>query len=158
MVAGLTGRDNRIVAVHRTFLAADGSNKAPVTPARKIWPNFHGAAVRLWRGESKLSIDDAAKHGVRETLVITEGVEDGLSVAMAMPDLRIWCAGSLGNLANLVLPECIDEVIVCQDNDWGKRQAQLLFNKAIDAFVSQKRELRDERSHFGKDANYALRG
>ena len=158
MVAGLTGQNNRIVAVHRTFLAADGNDKAPITPHRKIWPSFHGAAVRLWRGESKLSIDDAAKHGLREALVITEGVEDGLSVAMAMPHLRIWCAGSLGNLANLLLPECIDEVIVCQDNDWGKREAQALFNKAIDAFVRQKREVRVARSHVGKDANDALRG
>ncbi len=158
MVASLTGPDNKIAAVHRTFLAQDGSDKAPVNRARKIWPNFDGAAIRLWRGASCLSVDDAAKHGLRETLVIVEGVEDGLSVALACPENRIWCAGTLGNVAKLVLPECVDDVILCADNDWGKPQAQKSLQHGLDALVRQGRTVRVARSHVGKDANDALRG
>ena len=158
MVAGFTGQDHRIVAVHRTFIAVDGADKAPVVPQRKIWPSFTGAAIRLWRGDTGWSITDAAANGLRESLVLTEGVEDGLSVAMAMPQLRIWCAGSLGNLANIVLPECIDEVIICADNDWGRVQAQALLDKAVDSFARQGRQVRLAHSHVGKDVNDALRG
>lgn len=158
MVAAFTGDDNRIVAVHRTWIAPDGGGKAPVDPPRKIWPSFSGAAIRLWRGDSNLSVDDAAKQGLIETLILTEGVEDGLSIALAMPDHRIWCAGSLGNLASIKLPACVDRVIVCKDNDWGKRQAQAQFDKAVAALAAQGREVCVASSMVGKDANDALRG
>lgn len=158
MVAGFTGEDGRIVAIHRTFLAEGGAGKAPVEPQRMIWPSFTGAAIRLWRGESGLSVGDAAKHGLRETLVLVEGVEDGLSIALALPEKRVWCAGSLGNLAAICLPEAIDDVVICADNDWGKPQAGKLLDKAVAAFVAQGRTVRIARAHTGKDVNDALRG
>lgn len=158
MVAALTADDGTIVAVHRTWIAADGSGKAPVEPARKIWPSYGGAAIRLWRGASGLSIDDAAKQGLLETLVLCEGVEDGLSLALSCPEHRIWAAGSLGNLASIRLPASVDRVIVCKDNDWGKRQAQRQFDVAVAALAAQGREVCVAASMIGKDANDALRG
>lgn len=130
--------------------------KAPVSPQRKIWPSYEGAAIRLWRGESGLSIEAAAKQGLRETLVLVEGVEDGLSVALSDPQYRVWCAGSLSNIANIRIPECVDEVIVCADNDWGKKQAQALLNRGVEALISQSKAVRVARSNRGKDMNDAL--
>lgn len=160
MVAGFQTDAGETVAVHRTFLAKpEGSHlwgKAPVTPARKIWPSFTGCAIRLWRGDSGLSVADAIKHGVRERLVLTEGVEDGLAVALSDPVPRVWCAGSLSNLGALQIPACIDEVVVCADNDWGKRQATMQLNRAITALARQVPRVLVARSHFGKDANDAL--
>ncbi len=160
MLAGFQNDAGETVAVHRTFLAkprhANTWGKAPVTPARKIWPSFQGCAIRLWRGSSNMSVADAIKHGLRETLVLVEGVEDGLAIALANPEHRVWCAGSLGNLGQIKLPECIDEVIVCADNDWGKRQAAELLQKAVTALARQGAQVRVARSHFGKDANDAL--
>lgn len=171
MLAGFTGPDGRIVAVHRTFIAPkprddferdfqlpERWDKAPVDPVRKIWPSFGGAAIRLWRGDSKLREREAAEAGLLETLVLVEGVEDGLSVALARPDYRIWCAGSLGNLASIVLPECCDRVIVCADNDWGKPQALAQLDKALVWLAGHGREVLVARSPIGKDANDALRG
>jgi hypothetical protein len=167
MVAGFTGADEKICAIHRTFLSVTSDcptgnrplvTKAPVSPARKIWPSFGGAAIRLWRGASKLSVGKAAQNGLLETLVLVEGVEDGLSVAIARPDLRVWCAGSLGNLGQIVLPPCCDKVIVCADNDWGKPQAQKLLNAAVANLVQQGAEVGVARSHVGKDVNDCLRG
>ena len=158
MVACFTGNDETVVAVHRTFLALDGSGKAPVLPARKIWPSFRGAAIRLWRGDSGLSIAEAAKHGLRETLVITEGVEDALSVAIASPKHRVWAAGALNNIGTLTLPECIDEVIVCADNDWDKPEAQKALQRGLEALARQGVKVRVARSPVGKDVNDALRG
>ena len=158
MVAGFQNDAGETVAVHRTFMAQrDGIwRKAPVDPPRKIWPSFVGCAIRLWRGDSGLSIEDAAKAGLRETLVLCEGVEDGLALALAEPGFRVWCAGSLGNLSNIKLPECIDEVVLAADNDWGKRQAAAQLEKAVLALARQGARVRIARSHFGKDANDAL--
>lgn len=156
MIAGFTNNANETIAIHRTYLQPDGSGKAPVTPARKIWPSFEGAAIRLWRGESGLSVDAAAKQGLRETLVLVEGVEDGLAVALSAPHYRVWCAGSLSNIANIKIPECVDEVIVCADNDWGKKQARRLLQRGIEALISQTVKVRVARSNRGKDMNDAL--
>lgn len=158
MVAGMTGADGRLMAVHRTWLASDGLSKAPVSPQRKIWPSFAGAAIRMWRGDSGLSVDDAARHGLREALVLVEGVEDALSVAISAPKYRVWAAGSLGNLALQVMPECVDEVIVVADNDWGKPQAQQQFDAAIAALARQVDKVSVARAWVGKDANDLLRG
>lgn len=157
MVAGM-GDDEGIKAVHRTFLAADGSGKAPVTPARKIWPSFAGLTMRLWRGASLLAPKEAVKQGLLDTLVLCEGVEDGLSIALARPDLRVWAAGSLGNLAHVRLPDCADRVVVAADNDWGKPQAEAQLMKALAALAAQGRAVYVARSPIGKDFNDCLMG
>ena len=96
--------------------------KAPVTPNKKIWPSFTGAAIHLARGETGLPAEDAVKRGMVDRLLICEGIEDGLSVALAAPELRVWAAGTLGNLAHVKIPDCCHEVIVAADNDWGSRR------------------------------------
>lgn len=156
MVAAMTGPDGSVWAVHRTFLAGDGSGKAPVAPARKIWPSFSGAVMKLARGETGLPDAEAAKHGLLDTLVICEGVEDGLSIALARPDLRVWAAGSLGNVAYVRLPDCCERVIVAADNDWGKPQAMAQLDKALAALHAQGRPVRVARSPIGKDFNDVL--
>lgn len=158
MVAGMQAPDGRMLAVHRTFLAIDGSGKAPVEPARKIWPSFKGLAIRLWRGASDMAIMDALKHGVVDTLALVEGVEDGLSVALARPDLRIWAAGSLGNLREIEIPPNCSTVVVCADNDWGKPQAEKQLGEALRAIARQGVTVKVARSPIGKDMNDCLRG
>ncbi|MGL4396630.1 MAG: DUF7146 domain-containing protein [Hyphomicrobium sp.] len=158
MIAAFFNADGAVVAVHRTYLRPDGAGKAPVTPARKIWPSYKGAAIYLWRGKSKLSASEASANGLLETLVLVEGVEDGLSVALACPDFRVWAAGSLANLGEITLPKCCDEVVVCADNDWGKPQAQALLDRAVEGLAAQGVTVRVARSTVGKDVNDALRG
>ncbi len=157
MVAQMSDARGRTLAVHRTFLALDGSGKAPVEPARKIWPSFRGLAIRLWRGETDLPADTAAERGLVDTLAIVEGVEDGLSLALARPDLRIWAAGTLGNLSHIVPPACAGDIIVCADNDWGKPQAEAQLKAAVQALLRTGRRVRVARSSVGKDLNDALR-
>jgi hypothetical protein len=156
MCAALTGPDGKVWAVHRTFLKPDGSGKAEVTPVRKIWPSFAGAAIHLWRGETGLPPKEAAKQGLVDTLLICEGVEDGLSVAMARPDLRIWAAGALGNVGNVLLPDCSATVIVAADNDWGKPQAERQLNAALETIARTGRKVLVARSPVGKDFNDCL--
>lgn len=157
MVAGMQNADGKTVALHRTFLKPDGSGKAPVEPARKIWPSFQGCMIRLWRGEGSMSIDEACKAGVCERWHVCEGVEDGLSLVLADPGPRTVCAASLSNLANLDFPPCCDELVVCADNDWGKPAAGKQFEKAIEILARKVPKVLVARSAVGKDANDALR-
>ena len=159
IVAAMVGADNSFVAIHRTFLAPDGSGKAPAAPARKIWPLTAGtgACIHLWRGETNLRPEEAVKQGLWDELVITEGIEDGLAVALACPQYRVWAAGTLGNIASIGLPACAAEVIVAADNDWGKPEAQRALEKGLAHLARQgKRTIKLARSPLGKDVNDAL--
>lgn len=162
MVAAILDDGGHVIAHHRTFLqrcARHGWDKIDAKPPRKVWPaGISGGVIRLWRGSSAMSVGEAAAAGLREALVLCEGVEDGLSIAMGRPDLRIWAAVSLGNIAHVRVPECIDEVIVAADNDWGKPQAQRQLQFGIDALLAQGVQVSVARSPVGKDANDALRG
>jgi hypothetical protein len=123
-----------------------------------MWPSYAGGAIRLARGETGMTPGEAAKHGLLDTLCLCEGVEDGLSIALACPELRVWATCALGNLGQIRLPECCAEVIVAADNDWGKPQAMRQLEAAIVALRAQGRPVRVARSAIGKDANDALRG
>lgn len=158
----------RFLGVHRTFLEPDGSDKlAPPPgwakgrrfPARKVWPGgIAGGVIKLWRGESGMREREAVRHGVLDELALCEGVEDGLSLAVSLPALRIWGAYALGNLAQVVVPVCSDRVVLFADNDWGKPQALAQFDAAVAALQAQGRPVRVARSHIGKDVNDALLG
>lgn len=158
MVVLMTGADDKPQAIHRTWIAPDGSGKAAVDPARKIWPSFSGATMRLARGETRLSAADAVRRGQVDKLLICEGVEDGLSLAVACPEYRVWAAGALGNLQHIKLPDCTAEVVVAADNDWGKPQAERLLKRGLEALAAQRRPVKVARSPIGKDVNDALRG
>ena len=154
IVAAMSGPGGSIHAIHRTFLARDGSGKAPIDPHRKIWPRFAGAAIHLWRGKSGKPASAAPARS--DLLLLVEGVEDGLTAALAYPEARVWCAGSLGNLGNLVIPQCAERVVVCADNDWGKPQAQALLEKGLQALYAQGVPVGVCFSNVGKDLNDAL--
>lgn len=148
----------RPAGVHRTYLAADGSGKAGVEPQRMMLGVAKGAVMKLWRGASGLSDREASTHGIADTLVLTEGIEDALSVALAAPHMRVWAAGSLGNLAHVVLPACATDVIIAADNDWGKPECQKLLMHSARTLQQQGASVRIAHSPIGKDFNDALRG
>lgn len=148
----------KIRAVHRTWLKADGSGKADVEPQRKVWPGFTGLVIPLWRGADNLSIGDAIKNGIRETLVLTEGVEDGLTAVLADPRHRVWAMISLGNMVNVPVPECIDGIIVHRQNDWDKRQAVAQFARGMAALEATGVRVVEVEAIGGKDLNDTLRG
>ena len=98
--------DNKVCAVHRTFLTADGTRKAPVTQSKMTLGPVAGAAIRL------------APAG--PTLIVGEGIETTLS-AMQATDLPGWAAFAAGNLRDLILPALplAAEVIVAADHDFN---------------------------------------
>jgi phage/plasmid primase-like uncharacterized protein len=102
MVAAVQTLEGEVVAVHRTFLTADG-RKAPVDPHVKMGLGpIRGGAVRLARAGG--------------TLALAEGIETALSVQQAT-GIPTWAALGTANLGSVGLPAIAREVIVCADND-----------------------------------------
>ncbi|MCY3887043.1 MAG: toprim domain-containing protein [Chloroflexi bacterium] len=103
MVARVTRfADEESLAIHRTFLARDGSGKAPVDPQRMMLGPCRGGAVHL--GEPK------------GALLIGEGIETCLA-AMQATGQPAWAALSTSGLRALELPDTVREVIVLVDGD-----------------------------------------
>jgi putative DNA primase/helicase len=92
------------VAVHRTFLQADGKGKASVDPVRMALGPVRGGAVQL------------AAAG--ERLAVAEGIETALSVQQAT-GLPTWAVLGATNLRNLVLPALpmAAEITIAADAD-----------------------------------------
>lgn len=159
MVTLISGPDGKPAGIHRTWLSPDRTAKAELpepkkNKPRKIWPaGWQGGAMRLSKGAGNLSPEQAGAKGRRGPLVIGEGVEDGLSVAIACPDHRVWAAGTLGNLGHIALPACVNRLIVCKDNDWGKPQAQAQFDAGLKQLSAQGRPVGVAASWRGKDIN-----
>ncbi len=147
-------------SLHRTWIdPARPGEKADISPARKMWPESEGAVIRLWRGATGLSEREAAARGVVEDLVLCEGVEDGLSIALMAPEMRVVAAGSLPGLLAYQPPKFIRRIIVAADNDWDKPQAQALLNRACERLHGEFGKLVSiARSPEGKDFNDLLRG
>lgn len=167
MIAGCVDRDGKIRAVHQTWLEPDGSGKASFAPApdgkeqpsRKVFGDSMGLVIPLWRGDGHLSVKEACANGLLQTLVICEGVEDGLSAVLANPSHRVWAAISLSNIGNVAkrLPDCIDSVIVHRQNDWNKPEAVAAFDAAMVSLRATGRIVDEVGAAYGKDLNDTLR-
>lgn len=137
---------------------ADLSHIYDKAPPRKMWPSSEGCAIRVWRGESGLPEKEAAAKGRIEDLIICEGVEDGLSIALMTPEYRVVAAGSLPGLLSYVPSKHIRAITVAADNDWVNPQAVAMLDRALLRLTTEYGKLvRVARSPEGKDFNDLLR-
>jgi putative DNA primase/helicase len=102
MIARVEHVEHGPVAVHRTFLAIDGSCKASLDPVRTSHGPVGGAAVRL--------------APAAPILAVSEGIETGLSYMQAT-ETPTWAALSARGIRALVLPENVQEVVIAADPD-----------------------------------------
>lgn len=141
MVAAVQSPDRGIVGLHRTYLRADGTGKAPVSKPRKVLGDYRGGAIRFAAAGSEMAIG--------------EGIETTLSY-MQVTGIPTWSAICAGNLAAVVLPPlplaAIVHVLVDLD-DAGEQ-----FSKAAaQRFAREGRRVKLARPTYGKDFNDALR-
>lgn len=153
MVWAFCDAEGKQQACHITYIATDGSGKAPVDKPKLIWPEHLGLVIRVARGETRLDPEAAAKAGKPGPVVITEGIEDALTLANAAPELRVWCAGSLAGYGAIHDHPCVSSWIVAKDNDWGKPQAAALFDRALERLRRTGKPVRAIASAMGKDFN-----
>lgn len=156
MVAAVTDINGHTIAVHRTYLQThqDGRvTKAPVEPQKMVLGGYRGGCIRLWRGASGKPL---AKAPAGETVDICEGIEDALSVALAMPEARVIAAVSVSNMSTIELPAAIGAVRLWRQND-TEPQAVAAFDRAAESFLrSGRRVLVPELPRDVHDANELL--
>ncbi len=127
-----------VVGLHRTFLRADGKDKAPVSGNKMMLGRCGGGAVRL------------APAGPE--LVLSEGIETGLSVQQAT-GLPVWATLSTSGLRAVILPIEVETVIVAADGDEaGEKAAQA----AARRFIAEGRTVKIARPPQGMDFNDLL--
>ncbi len=103
MIACVTDLAGRQTGAHRTWLAPDGSGKAPVETPRRAMGDLLGHAVRF---------------GVPcEVMAAGEGIETILSLRCALPAMAMAAALSANHLAALLLPLTLRRLYVARDTD-----------------------------------------
>jgi hypothetical protein len=92
--------------LHRTWLARDGSGKAPIERPRLLWAGLPkaGGVVRLWP-------DNEVAGG----LAIAEGLETALAAARFFP--HIWAVIDASNLAAFPVLDGIEALTIFADHD-----------------------------------------
>ena len=103
MIAAVTDLSGRITGVHRTWLAPDGSDKAPVDTPRKAMGDLLGCTVRI---------------GVAgDVMAAGEGIETMLSLRQVLPSMAMAPALSAAHLAAILFPLRLRRLYIVRDND-----------------------------------------
>lgn len=143
MVAAVTLWPSKIVAgVHRTYLIADGKDKATLSSNKMMLGLIKGGAVRLSPPGSKL--------------ILAEGIETALSCFYAT-SIPTWSCLSTSGMMDVVVPplEITYEIIVCADGDSAGQNAA---DKLAERLHRTGYSVRIAPSPQGQDFNDILRG
>ncbi|MGO4339364.1 toprim domain-containing protein [Labrys sp. KB_33_2] len=117
LVAAVTDLDGRITGAHRTWLAPDGTGKAPISTQRKAMGDLLGHGVRFGTAG--------------DVLAAGEGIETVLSARTTLPDMPMLAALSAGHLAAILFPLSLRRLYVIRDRDpAGHGACDCLIDKA----------------------------
>jgi hypothetical protein len=123
LLAAVTDPEGVVTGVMRTWLARDGSGKAPIATPRRSMGRLLGHGVRL--GDAQLA---PAQAGL---LAAGEGLETMLSLRVVLPALPIVAALSATHLAGFIPPTGLRRLYIARDNDRvGRRAAEMLGARA----------------------------
>jgi hypothetical protein len=104
MVAKVVNVDDELIALHKTYLAADGSAKVSGIQDKEYPAPVTGALVRLGQFDPE------------RPLIVGKGIESTLSL-MEMRALPGWAALSAGGMQSLPLPRSVRRVLIAVDQD-----------------------------------------
>lgn len=145
MVAGIIRHDADQaklvhVATHRTYLdlaewdhaARSGAVRVVKVPDPKgrlkshkhTLGSYAGGHVPVWKGAHDCSLWDVPEG---TPVYVSEGIEDGASIAMGFPDRRVVAAVAISNMGGMLFPPQIGPVVFIGQND-------PLDSKAVEAF------------------------
>ncbi|HEX5213286.1 MAG TPA: toprim domain-containing protein [Pseudolabrys sp.] len=150
MVAGIVRYDpdqakTVHVATHRTYLNIDGWDHAtrsgPVSVVKirdrrgrekshkHTLGQYAGGHVPVWKGEHDCTLWDIPEG---TAVYVSEGIEDGASLAMAFPERRIVAAVAIANMGGMHFPPQIGPVVFIGQNDPTDSKAVDAFERAIE--------------------------
>jgi putative DNA primase/helicase len=141
MVALVThGVSGTPCAIHRTFLAPDGTTKAPVAPQKMSLGPCKGGVIRL--------------ASATDLVMVAEGIETALSVMQAKK-WPTWAALSASGFRTLDFPAEIKRVIVLADGD---HSGEVAAKHAAYRWCREGRQVSIARPPRGSDFNDVLCG
>lgn len=117
MVTAMVRLDGVHAATHRTYLEYIRGRwvKARLDTPKKVLGDFKGAHISLAKGDTgRVTLRDVPDG---TAIAISEGIEDGLTVAMADPMLRVVAATSLDNIGGVALPDAVGDVVIVGQHD-----------------------------------------
>jgi hypothetical protein len=120
LIAAVTDLDGTITGVHRTWLDAEGTDKAPVATPRRAMGDLLGHGVRF--GTSG------------PVMIVGEGIETVLSLRMAIPPLPMVAGLSAPHLAAIAFPPELQRLYVARDDDPAGANAVTRLAERTDAF------------------------
>jgi hypothetical protein len=146
LVAGAVDVHGDQVALHQTWLVKRGATDdtwdrlraddygrtadGKELKGKKFLGPFKGCTIRLWPGNRTHAETGEVKRGVGwpklgpgSSIMLAEGIETGLSLALAMPERRIVCTGSIEGFVNVELPPCFSKVTIAADRDPDNKAA-----------------------------------
>lgn len=103
LIAAVTDLDGQITGAHRTWLAPDGSDKAPIETQRKAMGDLLRHAVRFGN--------------LSDVMAAGEGIETVLSLRQGLPDMAMAAALSAAHLAAIAFPATLRRLYIVRDND-----------------------------------------
>jgi hypothetical protein len=117
LLAAVTDPEGVVTGVLRTWLARDGSGKAPLATPRRSLGRLLGSGARLGKAT--------------DVLAAGEGLETMLSLRVVLPALPVVAALSATHLAAFVPPSGLRRLYIARDNDRvGRRAAEMLGARA----------------------------
>ncbi|HBK90776.1 MAG TPA: DNA primase [Parvularcula sp.] len=137
MLAAVTDNAGRISGLMRTYLSADGSQKAPIDSPRRAMGALAGNGVRF------------GPHA--EVMAVGEGIETMLSLRIAMPTLSMIAALSAAHLAAFVPPVRLRRLYIAADSDAAGRNAAARLAERLKALAIETSQLTPRRKDFNDD-------
>jgi hypothetical protein len=134
-----------------------GWTKADLEEPKKVLGRFMGGFIPLWKGTA--AGKSMAELPAGTDVWASEGIEDGLSAAMAKPSERIIASVTLGNLGSIELPDNVGRFMIIGQRDTHPKTLEAL-ERAIGAQQERGREVWLTPPPAGgfKDVNEALQG
>lgn len=143
MIACVRLLDGTICAAHRTYLDVSewdfatrsgpvGKLKALKDPklAKMSLGPVYGGHIPLWKGASDKPLRDIPEG---TDVYLSEGKEDGLSVAVAAPDRRVIAAVSGSNMPNVELPPQMGKLVIIGQRHKQTGECDEAFEKVVRA-------------------------
>ena len=149
--SAMRAANGALTCCHVTFLDPVLRQKAPVAPAKLMLGEALASVIEVSRGPCD---EDFWRCATAGPLIIAEGIETALTMALAVPEARVWAAGSLAGMGHcpVQLP-CVGEIAVARDNNHGNAQAQKALNAALWKLEEADKPLVVMASHVGDDFN-----
>jgi hypothetical protein len=145
-----------LTCCHVTYLDPVRPAKAPVEPPKLMYGEAMGSVIEVSHGPAG---EDFWRCVVPHPLILCEGIETALSLAAAVPEARVWAAGSLSGMGHAPIQlSCVSDVTVARDNNHGNAQAQKQLDAALIALEDHNKPMVVMNSYVGDDFNDLMTG